>query len=482
MSAPRSAKDSKAARDALRRQMTELDSPMSAIAAEMRTQFGYRPREAWRHAHGWSLQEVADRLNDRSQQQGEAIAAETSAVSKWERWPVMSTQRRPTIPVLLALADVYGCGVEDLLDLQDRAELPAWELNALNRMTPADAEPSGTELVRMAADESLTWARWAEITNVGAFSLEQLWGQTQLLASQYLQPDSNPIALFGRARQLRAEAGRLLGGHQHPHQASELYMISGYLCSLLAWMSSDLGHAAEAETQSETAWLCAELARSDTLRAWVLSVRSKTAFWSGRLKDALQHARRGASYAPSGTVAVLLACQEADAWSQLGAVNEALAALTRAEAAREAVTDADDIGGLFACTPARQDNYAAAAQLRIGRPSEALESADRALDLINTQPVRAYGTVAQIHISRAAAYLDLGEPDGAYEALQPVLTLSPDRRLAPVADRLTELGASLGQQRGAGRAVVGLRAAIDEFGRDSASRRLAALSPGHSST
>jgi tetratricopeptide (TPR) repeat protein len=256
-------------------------------------------------------------------------------------------------------------------------------------------------------------------------------------------------------------------------------MISGYLCSLLAWMASDLGQVAEAETQSETAWLCAELARSDTLRAWVLSVRSQTAFWSGRLKDALQHARRGASYAPGGTVAVLLACQEADAWSQLGAVNEALEALTRAEAAREAITGSGDIGGLLGCTPARQDNYAAAAQLRIGRPRDALESADRALDLINAQPVRAYGTVAQIQISRAAAYLDLGEPDGAYEALQPVFMLSPDRRLAPFTDRLTELGAGLGRMRGASRCVVGLRAATDEFERDSASRRLAALSPGH---
>ncbi|MEU3984431.1 helix-turn-helix transcriptional regulator [Streptomyces sp. NPDC026672] len=478
MSTPSSAKNSKVARDALRRRMTELGSPIAAVAAEMRTHFGFRPREAWRHAHGWSLQQVADRLNDRSGQQGETIAAETSTVSKWERWPVMSTRRRPTIPVLIALADVYGCQVEDLLDLQDRAELPAWELAVLNRMTPADAEPSGAELVQLAADESLTWARWAETTNVGSFSLEQLWGQTQLLASQYVQPDSTPMALFNSARELRAEVGRLLGGHQHPHQARELYTISGYLCSLLAWMSSDLGHIAEAETQSETAWLCAELARSDTLRAWILSVRSKTAFWNGRLDDALQHARRGASYSPCGTVTVLLACQEADAWSQLGAVDEALDALTRAEAAREAVAGADDIGGLFACTPARQENYAAAAQLRIGRPTDALESADRALCLINAQPVRAYGTVAQIHISRAAAHLHLAELDGAYEALRPVLTLSPDRRLAPVTDRLMQLGAGLGQIRVAGRAVVGLRAAIDEFGRDSAPRRLAALSSG----
>jgi tetratricopeptide (TPR) repeat protein len=214
-------------------------------------------------------------------------------------------------------------------------------------------------------------------------------------------------------------------------------------------------------------------------RAWVLSVRSKVAFWNGRLKDAVQHARRGASYAPTGTVAVLLACQEADAWSQLGAVDEAMEALTRAENARDAVSGTDDIGGLFACAPARQDNYAAAVQLRLGRPSQALEAADRALRRINAQPVRAYGTLAQIQISRAAAHLELRDPEGAYEALQPVLMLSPGHRLAPVADRLKELGAGLSQRHGGGRAIVGLRAAIEEFGQASASQRLTAVSSGH---
>ncbi|MDN3060097.1 helix-turn-helix transcriptional regulator [Streptomyces sp. SRF1] len=466
----------KAAREALRRRMTELGSPIGAIAQEMRAAFGVRPREAWRHAYGWSQQDVADRVYAKSAELGHVISADGSIVGKWEKWPLSgSSSRRPTITVLNALAEVFGCTIEALLDLEDRRALPDSDRAILNRLAPA--EPHGADLVRLAADESMTWARWADSSNVGDLTLHQLLGQAQLLASEYLKPDSNPLTLFSRTRTLRDRVFSLLEGHQHPHQTSDLYMVGGYVCGLLAWISSDLGHVAEAEAQGLTAWLCAELSRNNTLRSWVLSVRSKTAFWDGRMKDAIKHARHGAQYAPSGTATVLLACQQADAWSKLGAVEEAMTALALADAARDSSAGADDIGGLFACSPARQENYAAAVHLRIGQPAQALRAADHALELISAQPVRAYGTLAQIHISRAAAYLALGEPEGTHEALSPVLALPPDRRLATVSDRLAEISTSLGHLRDAGRAAVGLRAAIEEFRSNSAPRRLA-LSPG----
>ncbi|MFJ9719936.1 XRE family transcriptional regulator [Streptomyces sp. NPDC101213] len=463
---------SRASRDALRRRMTDLGSPMSAIAQEMRAQFGFRSREAWRHAHGWSQQQVADRLSEHfAARPGDPVWVDASMVGKWEKWPVAS-DRKPRVAVLLALAGIYGCPVVELLDLEDRRALPPDDMDVLTRLEPA--EPSGAELVRVAADESLTWARWAESSNVGDVSIAQLHARIRSLSAEYLQPGSQPLAVFRRARALRNTVFELLDGHQHPQQTSDLYLVGGYACGLLAWISSDLGHLAEAEVQGLTAWLCAELCRDATLRGWVLSVRSKTAFWDGRLKDAVSHARRGAACEPSGSVAVLLACQEADAWSALGAAAEADAALTRAGAAREALRARDDIGGLFACDLARQYNYAAAVNLRIGRPDQALRAADSALELMRSQPVRAYGTLAQTHISRAAAQLASGEAEGAHEALAPVLALPPEQRLAPVMERLTELSAGL-TQRG-GRAAVGLRAAIEGWRLDSAPRRLA-LSP-----
>ncbi|WP_445520835.1 hypothetical protein [Streptomyces sp. NEAU-174] len=154
-----------------------------------------------------------------------------------------------------------------------------------------------------------------------------------------------------------------------------------------------------------------------------------------------------------------------------------MAALALADTARDSAEGGDDTGGLFACGPTRQENYTAAVPLRLGQAAAALHAADHALDLISTQPVRAYGTLAQIHISRAAAYLAMDEPEGAHEALSPVLALPPDRRLATVTDRLMEVATTLGQVRDTGRAGAGLRAAIEEFRLNSAPRRLA-LSPG----
>ncbi|MFJ8273803.1 helix-turn-helix domain-containing protein [Streptomyces sp. NPDC094154] len=454
--------------------MTELGSSIASIAQEMRARFGFRAREAWRYAHGWSLQEVADRLAEYfADRPGEPVFADASMLSKWEKWPIMS-ERKPRVVALLALADIYGCPVVELLDMEDRKALPPDDMEVLTRLEPV--EPRGSDLVRVAADESLTWARWAETSNVGEVSLTQLHSGLRSLSAEYLKSGSQPLVLFGQARALRDQVFALLEGHQRPQQTSDLYLIGGYACGLLAWMSSDLGHMQEAEAQGLTAWLCAELSGDATLRAWVLSVRSKTAFWDGRLKDAVTHARRGAAYEPSGSVGVLLACQEADAWSSLGAASEAKASLARASDAREALNGRDEIGGLFACDLARQHNYEAAVDLRIGRPERALRAADNALALMASQTVRAYGTVAQIHISRAAAQLAVGEAEGAHEALRPVLALPADHRLATVSERLTELSSGL-SQRG-GRAAVGLRAAIDAWRLDSIPRRLA-LSPQH---
>jgi hypothetical protein len=163
----------------------------------------------------------------------------------------------------------------------------------------------------------------------------------------------------------------LLEGRQHPRQTAELYATAGYLCALLAWISCDLGQLQAADTHGRAAWLCAELTSHDDLRAWVLSTRSKIAFWDGRLRDAINLARRGAAFRPHGTAGIMLACQEADAWAALGAIDGARGALARAEAARDQMEGAGEVAGLFACSDFRRADYASSVPLRIRRPGDA---------------------------------------------------------------------------------------------------------------
>lgn len=200
-----------------------------------------------------------------------------------------------------------------------------------------------------------------------------------------------------------------------------------------------VGHRTQAETHGRTAWLCAELADHPALRGWVCSTRSKIAFWDGRLRDAVQHARRGASFQVPGTVAVLLACQQADAWAELGAAREAQAALDGAATAYEQHRGLDDIGGLFSCGAARHANYASAVHLRTGTAREALAFAEQGLVELGQLRIRAYGTEAQLHITRARASLLIGDADAVTAALGPVLSLPLDHRTAPVVQRLRKL-------------------------------------------
>ncbi|MFF5090461.1 tetratricopeptide repeat protein [Streptomyces niveus] len=306
---------------------------------------------------------------------------------------------------------------------------------------PTPLALEGTALVRTVADESAAWAAWAEGSNVGSLALEQLLADIRSLASAYLVED--PVAVFIRTRQLRDRVFRVLEGHQHPKQSVELYVAAGYLCALLAWMSSDFGHLREAETNGRTAWLCAELAGHNELRAWVLSTRSKIAFWDNRIKDAINHARLGASYQTPGSVAVLLACQEADAWSLLGAAAETQEALRSAVDARVSAAGVDEISGVFSCPPIRHANYASSAYLRAGDLSAALRTGEEA---IHTLRSHSHGTTAQTHIALALTYLRLGQLDGAAEALDPVLAIPPAHRLAPVTRRMRDLAGELGSR------------------------------------
>lgn len=472
----------KSNRDALRHEMTAAGCSLAEIAVEMRVRFRMRPREAWRHAHGWTLQETAERI---SACPGQAIAADASLVSKWEKWPGPST-RRPSLSALVATATTLGSTVEDLLDLDDYRALPESDLRILRHHAPdvqpvespptAAVRPPDKNDVLAAADESAAWAQWAESTNVGDIALEQILADVQSLATAYLTDDA--VELFGRARGLRDRVFRLIEGHQPPQHSADLYVSAGYLCGLLAWISSDLGNLRAADTQARTAWLCAEMAGHVELRAWVASTRSKIAFWDGRLRDAISHARRGASYHPQGSVGALLACQEADAWSKLGAADETQAAMQRAGAVREDLGGSDDIGGIFACPPARQENYAAGAHLRIGAYRDALTEADSALDHLRAHPVHAYGTEAQIHITRAAALTGTGQPEGVMEALTPVFAMPPEQRLDPISRRMRDLGELMTSGRAAtSSTTIAARQALEEWCLDSAPRRLA-LSSG----
>ena len=143
----------KAERDVLRREMFGLGCPVESVVREMGRRWRVRPREAYRYTYGWSQDEVAGRFtaysagsefaagpSDRrwmpAASTGGAGGADPGSVGgpgalavmtgvrigEYERWPAGG--RRPSVYVLLVLANVFGTSVAGLLDYQDHRGFP----------------------------------------------------------------------------------------------------------------------------------------------------------------------------------------------------------------------------------------------------------------------------------------------------------------------------------------------------------------------
>jgi tetratricopeptide (TPR) repeat protein len=297
--------------------------------------------------------------------------------------------------------------------------------------------------VMAAAEDAAEFGTWAEQVSAGAVTVERLRQHTRQLArAALLLP---PQVVVAQVAALSRDVFALARGHHRPAQSRDLYLICAQMCSVMAWLAGDLGQLDAAELQGRTAWACADLAEDPQTSAWVLVVQSKTAFWRGDYRRAADLARRGASLDPSGTGALMLACQQA------------ATALHDAATAAEQIRGSDHIGGLLSCDDVRHANYAAAVHLRAGESELALREADRALtQAATTGGGHGFGTIAQIHLTRAFAHAQADRIEAAAQAARPVLDLPPERRLATLSGRLRTLTAVLDRPGTHGNAVAGL--------------------------
>ncbi len=273
-------------------------------------------------------------------------------------------------------------------------------------------------------------------TAIAGLSVEGIHDLVRRLSVEYLSDD--PMSVYGRTTAIAEVVFELVQGYPKPTHARELYLAAGYLYTLLGWMAGDLGDRDRATVYNRTGWLCAEVADHDTLRAWVLSTMSKTALWEGRLSDAESLAARGSSHAAGGTVAVLLACQQADARAEMGAAQPARRALEQARDLSERA-GIDEVGGLLSCGDIRRHNYTASVLLRTGDPLGAVDVAVSALASAGKSGRTGHGTIAQLRVFAAQGYLSVGDVDGAATILAPVLRSPTGQRLATVVRRVREI-------------------------------------------
>jgi NB-ARC domain len=117
-------------RDQLRESLQQQNRTPEQIAAAMARQFGDRPRAAWRHAYGWTQQDVADRYNQKVKDKQNSMTAHR--ISDFERWPINGAGVKPTVvPTLAVLAKIYATSVSKLVDRHDRRNMSNGELIGL---------------------------------------------------------------------------------------------------------------------------------------------------------------------------------------------------------------------------------------------------------------------------------------------------------------------------------------------------------------
>jgi transcriptional regulator with XRE-family HTH domain len=136
--------------DSLRERMRGRGFSVDEIAAEISRRYQLRPREAYRLAWGWSLEKAAGQFNDRACREGtdaEGRASLTgSRLSEFEHWP--DTARKPSVYVLVMLAEIYQTDILCLLDFADHESLPQQDLLVLLRKPRAET-PFGEKLVAL---------------------------------------------------------------------------------------------------------------------------------------------------------------------------------------------------------------------------------------------------------------------------------------------------------------------------------------------
>jgi hypothetical protein len=337
----------------------------------------------------------------------------------------------------------YRSGLRHVLGVAGDNELGFFPPNGVVLTEPAPTPPAsmagGEDDLVNAGDESIALLAFAEESNVGDLTVEQLHADIERIAQSYLRTPIRP--LFAKSRAIRDRAFTLLAGNQSPHQSRDLYSAAGWAITLLAWMSVDLGRSDIAESHTRTAWACAEAADHDVLRGWIRATQHTAAFWQEDFARAAAYAEDGLRY-NAGTARLFLASAGSVDLARVGRTDKARELLDVAHALNVRPADSEP-GGVFLCTPERAEGLWADTHLAFGDARRTSDHADHSVAQFETVPyaLRNAGSERMARLQQAKARLLLGQLDGAVEAVKPVLELQQEYRVRPLVQRLTEVAA-----------------------------------------
>ena len=284
----------------------------------------------------------------------------------------------------------------------------------------------------MAAQRARKFTLEAAQSNLTRDGVDQLQDDVAALAVTY--PKRPVTEILGQLVQTQDVIFTLLEGRQPPAYTRQLLLLASVTSGLLSKASHDLADPHAALAQSRTAFLCADNADHNGMRAWIRGLQSLIAYWAGRYHESVRYAQQGIQYGARSTTSVWLPVSEARAWAALGNAAEARTAIQRAETAWEQLQpdELDELGGICTFSRPRQLYYAADALAWLPAEAEAAEqySLDAVAAYQDTAALEwAFGDAAGSAADLAITRITRGELEGAAEALQPVLQLPVEQRI-----------------------------------------------------
>jgi tetratricopeptide (TPR) repeat protein len=185
---------------------------------------------------------------------------------------------------------------------------------------------------------------------------------------------------------------------------------------------------------------------SNTLRA--AKSESLILRFEKRYEAAEAKAMDGLRYSAPGTARLRLLSAVAQCRANLGDFRGARATLDLATQERETPTSNDPVRGIFEFSQAKQHYYAGSSLMWSDEEpllELAAREADLAIGIWEQEPAatRSLDDEALAHIYAATAYAKLRQLDHARQALEPVLSLPPERRISWILARLQGIADTL---------------------------------------
>ncbi|MEU1015852.1 hypothetical protein ABZ383_23370 [Streptomyces sp. NPDC005900] len=354
----------------------------------------------------------------------------------YERW--YSGASKPVPDARRVLAHMFGHPIGELLAPPGAGPHPAGAPRT-GQPAPTDHISPCTDIqemgrqAAMAANRALRYAVMAETSAIGPETFAHIRDEVTRIGAAYPRVALHEI--LSDLTEVHDLIFRLLeSGRATPAQGVDLQLLAAMASGMLAKASHDLGDPKSAMMQARAAYVCADQAGHNGMRAWVRGLQSLIAYWSGRPADAATYAAHGtaALAARSGSVSVWLAALEARAHAVLGDSDGVRSAVLRVGTARDSAVpdDLDSIGGILTFPRPRQAYYVAEAQVLLdGGGAEAERSAQEAVQAYVSAPADewAFGDAAGARTNLALARIARRDLEGTAEAVHPVLDLPPSQ-------------------------------------------------------